>query len=348
MSFVSPSSSLKLTHRRSGASQQSPRERQRLRKSRFMPLPEALETRTALSAGYVFSTIDDPSAGKTGSSLGVQGTFVLGINDHGQITGNYGDSSDETHGFRLNHGKYATLNDPEAGTVAGPPTFFPGTDAVGSNDKGQIVGFYIDANNVEHSFLESNGHFTTIDPPGAANHPGPSFTANDDQAANINDRGEIVGGYSDASGITHGYLLNHGHYTILNDPNGTFTFATGINDRGQIVGFYFDSQGVEHGFMLSRGRYTTLSDPSAGTEASQGTLGFMINNSGEVAGWYTDSSGATHGFAFSQGQYTTLDDPDGVGTTYAERINDRGVIAGFYFDSSGLAHGFLATPGHGH
>jgi probable HAF family extracellular repeat protein len=56
----------------------------------------------------------------------------------------------------------------------------------------------------------------------------------------INDAGQIVGWYSDATG-THGFLLSGGIYTTLNDPlalNGANTQAYGINDLGQIVGTY--------------------------------------------------------------------------------------------------------------
>jgi probable HAF family extracellular repeat protein len=152
----------------------------------------------------------------------------------------------------MNHGQYTSFDDPNAGTVANLNTgFFPGTDAVDVNNRGQVVGFYIDANNVEHSFLLSGGQFTTIDPPGAANIPGPSFT-NVDQASHINDHGQIVGGYTDANDVTHGYLLRGGKYTTLNDPNaGTLTFATGINNSGQIVGFDFDATGLAHGFLAT-------------------------------------------------------------------------------------------------
>ncbi len=107
--------------------------------------------------GYVFSTLDDPKAGTTGSSYEVQGTFVLGINDRGQISGNYGDAKYITHGLVLSHGQYTTFDDPNAGT--GPANlstfFFPGTDAVKTNNRGQLVGFYVNEKNVEHSFLLS-------------------------------------------------------------------------------------------------------------------------------------------------------------------------------------------------
>ena len=158
-----------------------------------------------------------------------------------------------------------------------------------------------------------------------------------------------MGVYTDASGNTHGYLLNHGQYTTLDDPNanGAFTTAAGINNSGQIVGFYSNSNSLAsgvHGFLLKDGHYTTLDDPNAGTGAGQGTFPLMINASGQITGWYADAGGAIHGFVLSDGHYTTLDDPNGTGSTFAEGMNDNGKIVGFYFDTNGLAHGFLAKP----
>jgi len=322
-------------------------------KPSVVPRAESHKAHPADSGGYVFSTLDDPNAGTNGpGGYGVQGTFILGINDRGLITGNYGDANDITHGLLLSHGKWTTFDDPSAGTgPANPSTgFFPGTDAAKTNIHVQTVGWYVDQNNVEHSFLLSGGNYTTIDPPGAANKPGPTFT-NVDEAGDINDRGQIVGLYTDTSGNTHGYLLSDGHYTKLDDPNahGAFTGPAAINNSGQIVGFYSNSTSLTngvHGFLLSDGHYTTLDDPNAGTGAGQGTFALMINASGQITGFYVDAESAAHGFVLSDGHYTTLDDPAGTRGTFPEGMNDKGQIVGYYVDSNGLAHGFLAKPSH--
>jgi uncharacterized membrane protein len=323
--------------------------------------PESHRAHPADAPGYVWtSPLDDPSAGTTGTSYQgipyvVQGSFLLGINDRGQISGNYGDPNNLTHGLLLSHGRWTSFDDPSAGTVPILSMgFFPGTDAVKANNQGQIVGFYIAQNNVEHSFVLSGGRFTTIDPPGAVNNPGPTFT-NVDQAADINDPGQIVGGYTDKSGDTHGYLLCKGRYTALDDPsaNGVFTFADAINNGGQIVGIYSNqasastgTTGVVHSFLLSDGHYYTLDDPNAGQGAGQGTFAEGINNYGQITGYYVDGAGNVHGFVLSHGQYTTLNDPDpaAAGGIIPAGINDEGQIVGFYIDGKGLAHGFLATP----
>ena len=72
--------------------------------------------------------------------------------------------------------------------------------------------------------------FTAIDVPGA----------NSTFASGINDRGQIVGSYIDATG-GHGFLEKAGTFRPINVPFdfgglGFDTFASGINNRGQIVG----------------------------------------------------------------------------------------------------------------
>jgi probable HAF family extracellular repeat protein len=326
--------------RRMCPSRPYPRPRGCPARTRFVPRLEVLEDRAVPSAGYAFHTIDDPNAGTTGN--GVQGTVAIGINASGQVSGNYGDANNVTHGYLLSHGQYTTFDDPQAGTGAGQ-----GTSAFGINDRGQIVGEYVDANNVQHGFLRSaGGQYTTLDNPNAGT--GPSGL---DQAVDINARGQIVGGYTDASGVTHGYLLSGGKYTTLDDPNagtgaGQGTSAIGINDRGQVVGLYTDANNVQHGFLLSGGRYTTIDDPN-GVQ----TLGGMINDSGQITGTYLDANNVYHGFLLSGGQYTTLDDPNaGTGAfqgSFAYGISNSGKIVGAYLDGNSLYHGFLATAGHG-
>jgi probable HAF family extracellular repeat protein len=302
----------------------------RHRADSYLPRLEALEDRTLLN-GYVFQTVDVPNAGTTGN--GIQGTFAVGINSSGQISGNYGDANNVTHGFLLRNGQYATFDDPSAGTAAGQ-----GTGAFGLNASGQIVGFYLDANSVQHSFLLSSGKYTTIDDPNAGTAP-----SDFDQAIAINASGKIVGGYTDSNGVTHGYLLSGGQYTTIDDPNGVFNFALGINASGQIVGQYIDANNVEHGYLFNSGQFTTFNDPN-GVQ----TFGGMINDSGQITGTYLDANNVFHSFLLSGGHYTTLDDPNaGTGPfqgTFAYGITDSGKIVGFYYDSNNLVHGYLATP----
>jgi probable HAF family extracellular repeat protein len=296
---------------------------------RFKPRLEALESRTVPS--FVFQTLDEPNAG-TGAT-GFQGTFAIGINASGLISGNYGDANNAVHGFVLRDGRYSTFDDPYAGTAP-----FQGTNALGLNDRGQIVGLYEDANFNLHGFLLSHGKYTTLDEPNAVG---------DTEAYGINNAGQIVGGYVDASSVLHGFLLSHGQYTSIDDPNAVqSSFAVGINASGKIVGGYWDANSIEHGYLLSHGRYTTIDDPYAvyGCEIRS------INSSGQMVGIYADANNVAHSFLLSHGTYTTLDDPHaGIGTfqgTAAFGINASGQIVGQYTDANGVIHGFLATPGN--
>jgi uncharacterized membrane protein len=70
------------------------------------------------------------------------------------------------------------------------------TQAIGINNRGQIVGFYNDSTGM-HGFVDDNGRFDAINVP----IPGAIGTELD----GVNDRGQIVGAYVDAGGI-HGFL----------------------------------------------------------------------------------------------------------------------------------------------
>src|SRR5262249_3639491 len=159
----------------------------------------------------------------------------------------------------------------------------------------------------------------------------------------INDAGQSVGWYGDATGA-HGFLLSGGIYTTLNDPlalNGGNTQAYGINDLGQIVGTYLDSNALPHSFLYSGGTYTTIDVPVANSF----TFARGIKDKCQIVGYYNDDIG-THRLPFRRRNYTTLGDPLATGhiTTYANGINDLGQIVGSYVDGSG-EHGFLYNNG---
>src|SRR5262249_57358969 len=67
-------------------------------------------------------------------------------------------------------------------------------------------------------------------------------------AKGINASGRMVGRYFDGNSL-HGFLLNNGTYTTLDDPVGP-TQAFGINDAGQIVGAATPGS-TSHGFLLT-------------------------------------------------------------------------------------------------
>jgi probable HAF family extracellular repeat protein len=186
-----------------------------------------------------------------------------------------------------------------------------------------------------HGFLESGGTYTTLDDPSATQGT---------VARGINDAGQIVGFYTNATG-QHGFLLSGGTYTTLDDPLATLgTVATGINASGQIVGWYSNASGT-HGFLYFDGLYAPIDDPLAAHVATAGTFASGINASGQIVGSYVDATGGNHGFLYNPngGTYTTLDDPLGT-NTQAFDINDAGEIVGQYsFSQSFLYSGGVFT-----
>ena len=165
-------------------------------------------------------------------------------------------------------------------------------------------------------------NFVNIDYPGAL------FSAPN----GVNNSGEIVGYWEDASGNIHGYLYHNGVYTSLDYPGAASTEAVGINNSGIISGWYVTTDDVPQGFTYSDGTFTSFTYPGSSRTNAKG-----INNHGEVVGFY----GTTYSFVDSDGAFTSFGYP-GARVTYAYGINDTGQIAGYYqATASGPPIGFF-------
>jgi probable HAF family extracellular repeat protein len=217
--------------------------------------------------------------------------------------------------------------------------------AEGINDKGQIVGYYVERQDkfspkLFYGFLDRHGHYTRLNDPQGKGRTHPY---------DINDAGQVVGYYLTKQGRTHGFLYSEGEYTPFIDPHGRGklnTEAVFISNNGKITGeFYPHDSASTLGFLYSNGHYIKVDDPLAvvGTDAEG------VNNKGQVVGQYYDNQEHANGFLYSHGQYTTLDDPDDAngfyGGTNLDAINNKGVIVGFYSNSTGL-HGLIDRDGN--
>ena len=78
--------------------------------------------------------------------------------------------------------------------------------------------------------------YTSIDVPGAIST----------DPSGINSSGEIVGTYTDASNIVHGFRLDHGVLATIDYPGATNTTEISINTRGDVAGFFLDSASQWH------------------------------------------------------------------------------------------------------
>jgi probable HAF family extracellular repeat protein len=211
------------------------------------------------------------------------------------------------------------------------------TVASGTNDSGNIVGFYYDAGGIGYGFLLQQGVYTTIGVPGAAST----------QARGINNNGDIVGHFADAAG-KHVFLLRNGQFSTIDFPGAVGTTRPGINNLGDIVGVYTPNKKpsgaglVDEGqaFLLHNGVFKTISYPGA-----LATGAFGINSFGEIVGDWSGNAivTASHGYILSNGNFTALDYPGavpGLGGTDAHGINDSRQIVGAFVDVHGV-HGYV-------
>ncbi|HEV2175896.1 MAG TPA: hypothetical protein VGW33_01625 [Terriglobia bacterium] len=271
-------------------------------------------------------------------------TRALGINDSGEIVGDFLSSTDGfTHGFTDVNGtltqydvpgglgKFSTSlydidnNGDLAGSangqgfvsIGGVVTMFNGsgtdlTTTFAINDSHVAVGQYLDSSGNSHGFMWSNGTITEITFPGAAQT----------SCQGINDLGEITGFYIDSTGAQHGFTDINGVFTASDLP-----FIGGVNKTGVYVGNYAGPPAGTYGFLASAQSFKPSTVKVSG---AKGTSIFDINDSNVMVGYYITSAGVSHGLMLSGTTATNIDDPNGVGNTFCYAINSSNQIVGYY------------------
>jgi hypothetical protein len=316
-----------------------------------MALSAALAINVHASAQKII-TFDAPNAG-TGWG---QGTYPVGINLQGVVTGNVTDNGNGTHGFvRDARGNITNFDAPGADPVAGC------TCPAAINDFGVVTGVYRDSNDLNHGFLRMpDGKIITFDDPqaGTANWQGTTPTA-------INDLDAVVGWYFDSNWATHGFLrAADGKITTIDDTaGGVSTTPASINDFGTVAGTVNDANNVSHGFFRTfDGKFTTFDVP-ASVGSSIGTYSAAINDFGVISGFYNDAATSIYvGYIRSQGgKFTSFSPPQAgpwaytgtfnvtratlLGTATTGCIDDQNYIFyPFLWDASDSANTF-AIPG---
>jgi probable HAF family extracellular repeat protein len=211
--------------------------------------------------------------------------------------------------------------------------------AYGINDASQIVGDIILGDGAPEGFLFSGNHAKFFSVSGATQT----------LPADINNPGQIVGTYTDAQQVNHGFLHDATGFHTIDYPGQTenpSTGVSGINDQGTIVGgfgIFFGAGSSSQGFVLQNGQFTVIAFPGAVITGANG-----INNQGEIVGDYAilDSGNVPifHGFYWNEGQFTTVDYP-GATSTSLNGINDSGIATGIYDDAIGNPHPFAFKNG---
>jgi len=216
------------------------------------------------------------------------------------------------------------------------------SDARGINARGDIVGSYLDVDDISHGFLLRNGTFWSIDVPNA------EITR---AARGINARGDIVGSFIGADFFGHGYLLIDGQFTQIDFPGASDSFLLGINNAGDLAGTYFDAMGNTGGYIFKDGEFQNVNVPGSLTTF----VNFAQDNGHVLVGQATmPPDGGFHGFViYKPGDFDMIDFPGlSVPCTGARWINQRGdIVGGFAFAASvedcpsAPHHGFILRDG---
>ena len=201
-----------------------------------------------------------------------------GINILRHCVGEYLNASDNTfHGYILRHSQSQPFTDFDVPNTVD-------TIPLGINNNGDFVGTVTLPNGDKPAFASITQHVSTFAVPGA--------TAT--YAYQINDANQIIGSYTDANGVTHGFTRDSaGNLTFPIDvPGATETMLFGNNSLNWGVGRYTDASGVNHGlFFITPDQVFSFDSPFPGATF---TSLDGVNKNGAVVGYFVDSTG-THG-----------------------------------------------------
>jgi hypothetical protein len=200
-------------------------------------------------------------------------TELTSLNNQNVVAGWYEDTNGKIFGLTEWQGVWTTYLDPHAGDRA--------TRIRGINDSTDIVGYYENREGVDHAFASRAARkFRTL------------FRSSKNSVATaINDRGQIVGWETVASGATEGWLLEGKRFTNLVYPGAVLTQPLGTNGSDEIVGSYEDTSGNTHGFILTKPliapHWQEFDEPHASGE----TILSGISDRDDLVGYYRNGAG---------------------------------------------------------
>jgi uncharacterized membrane protein len=203
-----------------------------------------------------------------------------------------------------------------------------GTVAMGITPKGEVVGYYGDANEVTQGFVrKADGEITTFMVTNSV------FTI----ATAVNADGLVVGEYGYWDGGIDGTFLQLG---FRRSPDGEYTDiqsigvlgqVNGVNNKGIVVGDFLSEEEVWTSFLEKPNGTTTTFD-ALGTAINPGPTGTRataINAEGQITGYYGDpTDNLQHGYIRQpDGKVVTFNVP-GASSTNPASINNAGDIVG--------------------
>ncbi len=282
----------------------------------------------SLSAeSYTYQTITAP---------GATSTDPVGIDNQGQIVGNYTNSLG-TCGFIDTGGTFTTL---------------PGVKVINSSSNGTLL--VSTANGFATYF---NGKYSPLTIPGYAYYPPqyniPPFPIT---PAAINNSGQLLGN-AVFNVYTGQFLVQGNQVTLIGEQIENPVEANGLNDQGSAVANEYiiihggngmpTAFGAVYNSSTGNWIYVQAVSPGLPFPVQAPTDFNAINNLGQVVGsvmTYNNGFGSA-ALLYSNGAFTYLDVPD-TNNAFAMGINDLGEIVGVDSSINLVApdQGFLAIP----
>ncbi|HEX5227022.1 MAG TPA: hypothetical protein VFW44_04900 [Bryobacteraceae bacterium] len=266
-------------------------------------------------------------------------SFGSAISDAGEVAGyDYlGTRQSASHAVVWNNGKISDIHS---------DALFPfGSDALGVNDAGTVVGYGWPDTADLHAFVYSNGKMVELG----------TFGGSNSLAHAVNNSGQVVGWSMTSSGVTHAFLYSNGELRDLGVPSGaSSTTAIAIASNGEILGLVQVGSNTEIS-RYSNGTWTQLGTGVAGTV---NTLASAINSSGQIVGSATfpgvysprnaRKPAIPIGFVYVNGAFVDLNTMipanSGFHIAAALAINDSGEILCNATNSNGQMHAAVLTP----
>jgi len=221
-------------------------------------------------AGKKLTTVDNKACS---AISGLGGISFYGVNSLGAVAGWCTSSKTGLDtGFVYSKGKFTPVNFPKSN----------GTQATGINDKGEVVGLYLDSANLTHGFSKIGTKYTSISVKGGTNTV----------AWGVNNAGQITVYTTNSAGTFDSYLMTGTKLKKIDNPGAgtTGTIVHTPSNVGDIDGTYYDTAGTEKGWLLHKGKYYDVVDTGGVTRADG------LNDKSVLVGRYGSGSFGGTGF----------------------------------------------------
>ena len=212
--------------------------------------------------------LSDPNA--------VSGTECWGINDAGNVVGDYIDVNGNYIGYMDIGGTFSDVTPP--GSTK--------TVVYGISNNNVVGGYYVDSSGNQYGFLYDGTTYTTVKIKGDTTV----------QVFGIDSAGDYtVSATNPKTGTVSFYYTAAGKSTPIVFPSAAQTAAHHLNDAGLVAATWIDSSSVEHGgvWNSTTNTYVSLDYP----HSPVATIADGVNAAGVVVGRYESSTtGQSYGY----------------------------------------------------